>query len=119
MGSVEAGPVGGHTRKIDPPGTSSVARTDPSDANAIVGTEQAQDEPALFLTDAERLAAMSHEFLRQAVAQPVIRETQDLDVAFPEPDFLQEFAIHRFPRAFSFSHSALWKLPAFTADATS
>ena len=88
------------------------------ETHAVIGSDEFEDKPALFLANTERYAAASHEFLRKPVLQPVTGRTQDFDVSAGQTDFLMEFAIHGFFRAFSQQHAALRKLPAAAADAS-
>jgi hypothetical protein len=74
--------------------------------------QHAQQEPALFLADAERAAAAPHVLARQAVTQPAARAREQFDVGRSEPDLLVEFAKQRLFGMLVAPHAPLWELPA-------
>src|SRR5690554_5208828 len=74
--------------------------------------DQAQQEPDLLLTDAQRTLARAHEAPGKAVTQPAWCCSQYLDVLGAQPGFLFQLAEHRLQRRLVRPHSTLRELPA-------
>ncbi len=87
------------------------------EAHAVFVADQSQDEPALFLANAQWLAVLAYEAVRKTVAQPVARDAQNIDIVGFEPDLLVQFPIHRVFRGLALEHATLRKLPAFRTHA--
>ena len=58
------------------------------DTYTIVRPEESQNKPALFLSNAKWLAAVSNISFWQAITQPVIGYPENFDVANLQTDFL-------------------------------
>ena len=107
------------TPEFHPPPAIKFRRFGTINANTIVRSDEPQNEPALFLPNAERLAVIPHIFFRQSIAQPIIRCAKDFDVTFQQTNLLMQFAIHCLFRTLPFLHSPLRQLPALAASASS
>ena len=77
----------------------------------------AQEKPALFLPDAQRLGVAADELLGQAVAEPVARAAEELHLVGPETHLLLQLAVHRLFRRLSLLDASLGKLPGVLANA--
>merc|ERR1711991_669896 len=62
-------------------------------AHTLFGAGQAQQEPLLFLADAQRLAVRTHQALRQTIAQPATGAGEDIHILLFQADLFVEFAI--------------------------
>src|ERR1700688_1777525 len=82
------------------------------EAKIRIRPAQAQQEPALLLTQAERPHIVAQITLRQAVTQPMARAADDLHVLWRKANLLVELAIKRILGAFTATHATLGKLPA-------
>jgi len=79
--------------------------------------DEPQQEPDLFLADADRPLVMAHEPVRQAIAQPARRRAEHLNVMRTETGLFLELAVHRLDRRLVAAHAALRELPAVAPDA--
>src|SRR3989344_3467821 len=85
-------------------------------AYTVLGAGQAQQEPLLFLADAQRLAVGSHQALRQTITQPATGAGEDLHILLFQAHFFVEFAKQRLFRRFTGVDTALGDLPGILID---
>lgn len=78
---------------------------------------QLEHEPHLFLADAQRLLVMPLQTFRQAITQPATGRPADLNIAWMQPGFLMQFAIHGIKRGLIRLDAPLRKLPDIAATA--
>src|SRR5690606_16599924 len=72
---------------------------------------QAQQEPLLFLADAQRLAMSTDQTLRQTITQPATGAGENFHILLFQADFFVEFTVEGFFRRLARIDSALRELP--------
>jgi len=88
-----------------------------AEADLAIGAQHAQQEPDLFLPDAQRRAPAADVLLRQTIAQPASGRPDHLDLFRAQTDFLGKFAVHGFGRGFIRVHPPLRELPGILTNA--
>ena len=86
------------------------------DLHVVFIAEQAQQEPPLLLTDADRARPAPDVSTGKAVTQPVARLSHELDMFVRQPELLLELAIQGVDRGFVRPDTALRELPGVLAD---
>ena len=89
------------------------------EAQGVVAVEHPKDEPSLLLANAKWFAAAAYEAIRQAIAQPVVGNAENLNVTAGQPDLFLKLPEHGLFGRLSGMHAALGKLPAPIANAPS
>ena len=89
------------TPEFDPAPAIEFRRVGSIDPDAVIGTDEPQNEPALFLSNAKRFRATTLELLGQSITKPVAGRPENFDIVSLQADLLVQLAIHRFFRTFT------------------
>lgn len=103
---------------IDPAPVVEFRRLTPGQIDTGLVADQAQHEPALFLSDTDRTGPPPDVPRRQVIAKPAAGFAQQFDVFGAKPGFFAQLTVHRIHRPFAGTNSALGELPRVLAGAT-
>src|SRR5882672_4832829 len=100
---------------VDPARAFEFRRLRRIESNVLFAAHQAQQEPALLLSDAKRLRAVADVTIGQTIVHPALGRAEHRDVLASEADLLGQFTKERIDELLVLADAALGKLPATPA----